>query len=540
MVKQAIEVVKYKLQPKQLKTLLNLRLPLPMAIWNSLVDKYKEEVPNYTDGDLPLPPKWEDLPRRKLPIDGLFGGSKGPGKSWLLCVFVYIYCKLVTTRFSLKPKKEVPHIGWIGRKIGSDFVGTTLQEWIKTIPEASYELKSATEKHPKHILIDKVVAVDYGGLDNLKDVNKFNSAEYGFVGLDQAEETTKDDVAVLLASRRMKLRNPKTGKMECLPYCGLFTANPRACWLKDEFIDEKHPHRFFVPSVPRDNRHLPEHYIKTLEDSFSHRPDLLRAYIDGIWEGLSKIDQVILDEWITAAKTRYIQDVYRKRLVSVDPARFGDDKCVILGLENTNIIDAEVLPYCGEPDIVTAASAMSHRLAYPDAFGRVHDATIVVETVGVCGVGDYLIKEGKTVIQYSPADRLPAEEDCYNNRSLAWSTVAKWMQKGVYDSKMGAAFSLAPPEDEALLSVHRSVCKQLTWPSYKFRGRQVLIQPKIEIKAEHGESPDHADAYVNGVYHLPMIQPVYFTEEKVGYAGVMHTERSGGYGRGGERHPMDF
>jgi hypothetical protein len=421
--------------------------------------------------------------------------------SHLSTVWAYTYALEVIRHFDLRPEKEVPHIGWMGRKRATDFVATTLQTWQEQVPRACYILKPATGKHPQHILIDDRVAIDYGGLDSRGDIERFNSAEYGFIILDQAEETDQDDVAVLLGSRRKRLRNNRTKEMESLPYRALFTANPRDCWLKRRFVDHADDCHIFVPALYKDNPYLPQSYVHTLEEAFAHRPDLLKAYRDGVWESLSNIDQIILQEWISKAKLRKPEQPYCKKWVSVDPARFGDDACVIIGGENTKIVAGKVLPYCGEPEIVVAAEEVSM------ALGK---APIIVEEVGVCGVGDYLEKDGFEVIHYCPAGKMSdagAGLKHANPRSMAWDTVAKWMHAGLFDPQMCGVFELPEPREASVQRIWQKVCEQMTWPKYEFRGQKVYVQPKEDIKKEHnGVSPDFADAYVNGVVHLPLIR----------------------------------
>ncbi len=435
--------------------------------------------------------------------------------SWFLCVATYLYALEVARRFALPVSSDVPHVGWIGRKVAQVFTGTTLETWKSIIPSECYSIVAGSEKHPRHIRIADRIAIDYGGLDSRTDLERFNSAEYGWIAIDQAEETTKDDVAVLMASRRKRLPDPKTKELVSLPFRGLWTANPRQCWLKEEFVDHPRDGKVFVPAIPADNPHLPNGYLQTLEDSFSHRPDLLKAYRDGDWNALSGIDQIILAEWLTAAKIRVGRDPYLKRWVSVDPARFGDDSCVILGGENTRLLDARVLPACGEPQIVSEVEAMLERMGDRADGVRI---PAIVEIVGVCGVGDYLRQHGRSVIEHLPAAAATQPDRFYNLRAEVWSTVGRWLQTGQYDNRAGGYFELPEPmTDPALRLVWQRICEQLLWPWYEFRGQKVLVAAKEDIKAMHsGTSPDYGDAYANGIYYLPRI-PIQAHSARIGY-----------------------
>ena len=116
---------------------------------------------------------WEALARPEVKRL-LYGGAKGGGKSFFLCVWSFMYCWDLCVRFKIMPSINPLHVGWLGRKQATDFTATTLQTWRQTIPEQYYQLKSGTEKDSKHILIMDRIAIDYGGLDRQETINKFN------------------------------------------------------------------------------------------------------------------------------------------------------------------------------------------------------------------------------------------------------------------------------------------------------------------------------------------------------------------------------
>lgn len=416
--------------------------------------------------------------------DVLYGGAKGGGKSWFLCWWAYWLTTQIIDQFDLQPTDTPPHIGFIGRKQSVDFTMTTLQTWQEVIPRQSYTIKGATDRHPKHILIEGRAAIDFGGFDRQETVNKFNSAEYVFIGIDQAEELTQDDVSVLRASRRMKL----SGKQ--LRYKGLFTANPAPSWLKPEFIDNPAAQNRFVQALPSDNPHLPTTYVGILQEAFKHRPELLQAYLYGSWEALEGANQIIKYGWLSAAKLRAKPTSDIHDYLVCDPARFGDDETVIYRMIDAEIADKIILPYCKTTEI-------SNRLARES---RQHgNCMAVVESVGAdlgAGVLDELEDLEVPRLQYNPAAAASKPDKYYNLRAEAWDTAARCLCDGVM------------PESNCLLvcrNMYTLLESQLCSPCYKFRGTKLLVEAKEDIKKRLGRSPDHADAYVIALWAWPFI-----------------------------------
>ena len=193
-------------------------------------------MPNDQNRQIPFDVTWslkqteayDFLSQNKEAIELLYGGAKFGGKSWFGCAFCYDEALRLIEDYNI-PKQEFPiPIGFLGRKIGKDFYATTFETWKKCIPADGYVLKG----NPPEIIIANKVKYFTGGLDRQETVNKFNSAEFAVYFIDQAEETDKDDISLLRTATFWRLiLNRRT-----VPGKGLLTANPRQCWLKDEFI----------------------------------------------------------------------------------------------------------------------------------------------------------------------------------------------------------------------------------------------------------------------------------------------------------------
>lgn len=408
----------------------------------------------------------------------MYGGAKGGGKSVFLCTWVFAMCLWIIQEYGLKPSSNPIHAGWMGRKQGTDFTATTLATWRRIIPQDRYAIRGGTEKDPRHILIDGRVAVDFGGLDKQENINKFNSAEYGFIALDQAEETTLDDVSVLRASRRLKINDRP------LPYKGLYTANPGQCWLKSEFVDNPRADHVFIPALPKDNPHLPTEYVKTLQDAFSYRPELLRAYLEGDWGAMDGANQVIKSEWLLkAAKLDVLQfRPLKRRLLTCDVARNGDDETVIYDMEETAIVGQEIY---GQKDTMYTANVLT-KMSMERG-----DCAIAVDEIGVGGgVVDRLKELGRTVYAINSCEKSDNPK-CFNRRAEIWENAAEMFSNG----------------DVELHLTDTVLKNQLLSPTFSIRGSKILIESKEDIKKRLRRSPDRADAYVNGLYALRFVQP---------------------------------
>ena len=414
----------------------------------------------------------------------LYGGAKGGGKSWLLCVWLFITVWDIMVKAQLQPSNNPPHVAWFGRKQATDLTGTTLQTWRDVIPEEYYQLKGATERDPKHILIADRIAIDFGGLDKQENINKFNSAEYIIIAIDQAEEVTRDEVSTVIGSLRMVLK--LNGKPLKIPYKELYTANPRQCWLKDEFILNPKPNLRYIPALPIDNPYLPDDYLATLDAAFGHRPELLAAYKEGDWDILEGAEQVIKEIWLRNAKARMTTQSIHKRFIVCDTARFGDDETVILVMDNAEIDKQIILPYCTHDQISGRIAALS---ADND------NCTAVIESVGSdigAAVVDDLRAMRKHVIEYTPQGQSDDPDKFYNQRAEAWHTAAKVLNEGIFDKITNCPVMCRNIDDKTK--------GQLCTPRYEFRGGKILIESKKKIKERLGNSPDRADAYVMALW----------------------------------------
>ena len=406
----------------------------------------------------------------------LYGGAKGGGKDFLFCIWVKIWSEWLIKFFDLKPSVNPLPLGFMGRKRGTDMKKTTMVEWKRIIPADHYRIRNDEE-----IILHETVSVWFGGLDDPKKVEKFNSANLAFLALNQVEEIDRQEVGVLRAALRLKI----DGKQP--PYRELYTANPGDNWLKQDFIDTPQPNHHFVPALYTDNPHLPTNYKETLESAFRYNEPLLRAYRDGDWTALQASNTLI-----TALMLQNLKGVFHypkaiHRIVACDPSLGGDD-CPIQLIENGKIIDEKILHERDAMKIAGENIIMGNKHNTP---------SFAIDYSG--GLGDSIMSRIREVKPNARTYSLNSSEGAFDDERFANLRAEMWWQLMVnIQDKI-----LPYPEDEELR-------RQLTAVRFKVvnSNGKIILEPKADTKVRLGRSPDEADAFVLGNYKLGDTLPI--------------------------------
>lgn len=416
----------------------------------------------------------------------MYGGAKGGGKSVFGCYWAYLKAHELITKYKL-PQRKYPLIaGFMGRKQYIDFKATTLNTWRKMIPEKYYEIREV--EGVRCIVIDNRIAIQLGGMDRSETINKFNSAEFAFYFLDQAEELTQDDIALIRGTRRLIVNGHKPH------YVGLLTANPRICWLKTEFITTPDVGNRFIRALPTDNPFLPDEYVPQLQKAFKHRPELLKAYLHGSWDDIDT-EFVVIPERHVLKNVKNAQHDKRViyRLTASDISELaGKDETVIYDLINTRIDNAEIYAHRSLMDTVGRLQAHAKQNK---------SNMIAADKVG-CGAGvvdrlDEIYGDDEEMDVYGFDSRTKGKDvgdgiTYGNKRAEAWWHAAEMFAEGRCDI----------PDDPMLI-------KQLCGVTYHFRNGRIFIDKKEDLEEKLGCSPDRADAYVIALDALRLARPYY-------------------------------
>ena len=404
----------------------------------------------------------------------LYGGAKGGGKSWFLCIWVY--AKALATPFNKI---------FFCRRRSVDFTNTTLETWKKCIPASTYRI----HEQKKKIFLFNGTVIDYGGLDDPLLIQSLNSAEYGNIAIDQAEEIDLDSFAMIRGTLRHKAKTPD-GQTFVPDYQVRLSANPAQCWLKDYFIGNPREGFGFIKALPTDNPHLPPEYVKNLSEAFQHRPQLLAAYLHGSWDDLAGHDICIQPSAIDRAVDRMKPEgKIIKRIIVNDPARYGDDENVIYVMAQTHhcaFIEEEIiLEHKSTMDTAGRLGALRR---------RTNAQVIAVDVIGIgSGIVDALFDLKEPVLAVNSSSKPTVETQVkkyYNLRSQLWMQAGDEFDKG-----------RVKLTDDYVLN------GQLGSVRFKYTGNgKIQVEGKDDIKKRIGRSPDRADAFVMGLYALSWTQ----------------------------------
>lgn len=404
----------------------------------------------------------------------MYGGAKGGGKSVFLVQWAFMRCQQLIQLFQIpeNPAFIMP-VGFMGRKRGVDFTKTTLETWKKIIPHECFKIKPMD----KEIVIDNKVKIYYGGMDDESSVNKMNSAEFAFVCIDQAEEINKDDLGLCKGTLRLRYN----GKVPC--YKVLLTANPAPSFLKYEFIDAppKDGSKVFIQALPTDNPFLDDDYIKTLQDAFKHRPELIRAYVHGSWDDIESLDLLIRTDWANAAINHTPREEQDIRVTSADVARYGHDETVIYNLIDNKIVAENISGMNSANENAAKIIAMAQRnkadmiVIDGDGFGGGVVDIVRDMLKGIPKPSVYEINSGKSAVD---------KDKFINLKTEMWFYAAELLA----ENKVGI------PNDHILVQDLCNV-KYLSASNGRFQA-----ESKKDVRKRTARSPDRADALVYGLW----------------------------------------
>jgi len=210
----------------------------------------------------------------------LYGGARGGGKSkflrwWLADFLIYQY-----TTFGLRDVRVM-----LACETYRDLADRQLTKIRIEFPPWLGKMKE-TKEDGLAFFLDKGLGGGIIALRNLDEPEKYQSAEFAAIGVDELTKNTLSVFNILRGSLRW-VGIPHT--------VFLGTTNPGGVghgWVKSYWIDRIYPKELrdkadefiFIPSLPADNPNLEQSYWDELN---SLPPELSKAWVEGRWDVFS-------------------------------------------------------------------------------------------------------------------------------------------------------------------------------------------------------------------------------------------------------------
>ena len=365
-------------------------------------------------------------------------------------------------------EKYPGNLGIIFRKNFTDLRDSTMADYTKyTGRKVRMSDKSDTYPNGSKIL--------FHHLDELAGVAQ--NINLGWFMIEQAEEFDND---VVFQTLRGRLRRENVSE-----HCGFLIANTNGHnWIWRLWKQETLANADLFESVPFDNPHLPAAFFEDLKQMETESPSHYRRFVLNSWEDTDTSDRLFKYQHLLDSLGRDVRDYGGSmKVISCDPAEFGDDKTVIYVFEGLKVVE-RVVTAKKEPMDTAGRIVKLHRKYGADK--------IVVDKVGIgSGVASSLREtldphQDQDLIFGFNSGSLPRDRSKYvRARDEAFGEAARWVNDG-YVSLL--------PDDDILV-------EDLAAHTYSLNSKgQILVARKRDIKKELGRSPDRADALVMGLW----------------------------------------
>lgn len=409
----------------------------------------------------------------------LYGGAMGGGKSRALCEGAVMECLEFPGNFV-----------FIGRRTLTDFMVSTYVSLTRksTMLELVKNNMVSENRQQKFFSFCNGSRLFYGGLEtnDSSGREKVFSTEFGSIFIDEAWEITQDQF-MKLGSRlrhtlpddanRFAARNREGKKLP--EYHISLASNPSQNWIKERFIINPGEDDVFIPALACDNPYNPDDYEQTLRKLFRSDEKLVKAYVDGSWDAVSSVDELVGMDEVLQCIGLEVDSSKNRRVISCDPGRFGDDQTVI---------------YCWHDAVVTKSFKFGKKdtmeivgwiLSLCKQMGD--EVLVVVDETGTgAGIVDRLRENGVEVLGINFSARASEHRRFYNKRSEMY-----WNMRLAVRNK-----TVCVPDDQGLIA-------GLCGVKYRFYSDgRLILEPKDELKKRLGKSPDEADCFVLGLEGL--------------------------------------
>jgi len=399
----------------------------------------------------------------------LFGGSAGGGKSWLGCLWITTLClQYPGTRYL------------IGRTVLQQLKLTTLNTLFDLL--SILNLKSG--QHYNFNGQSNVITFYNGSEIILKDLayqpsdpnfDSLGSLELTGAFIDEAAQINNLAYSIIKSRIRYKLN-----EFKLIPKV-LMTCNPSNNWLKKDFYipwkeNKLDPNKQFIPSLPMDNPHLPTTYIEMLKEL---PPQQRKRLLEGDWNYLDESDSIFKFDDITLSLFRLIPNNQEKKYMTVDVARFGDDRSVLMIWVGLVVVECRVYRKLSTTELSREIQDLMRSYKIPNN-------QVIVDSDGVGGGVADQIRGVNFVNNAKPLHG----ENFQNLKTQCYIKLSESFKEGSISINITDQEMMDELTQELLVVKLKDLDKDT----------KISILSKDEVKRMLGKSPDLSDALMMRMY----------------------------------------
>ena len=392
----------------------------------------------------------------------LFGGSAGGGKSFIGCLWITTLClKYPNTRYL------------IGRAVLTQLRLTTLNTLFELLNTMG--MKSGqhfTYNGQSNVLTfynkSEIIFKDLQYNPSDPNYDSLGSLEITAAFIDEASQITSLAYNIVKSRIRFKLN-----EYNLIPKV-LMTCNPSQNWIKKDFYlphiqESLDSNKVFIPSLPMDNPHLPAAYIQMLKEL---PPQQKRRLLEGDWDYLDESDSLFNFDDITNSVYRISPNDTEKKYMTVDVARFGDDRSVVMIWVGMVLLECYIYRKLSTVELSTLIKALM-------VSNKVHPQNVIIDSDGVGGGVADQIKGTNFVNNARPLH----EQNFSNLKSQCYVKLSDMFREGKISINLIEP-SLVEDLTQELLAVK---LKDID------KDNKVAVQSKDDMKRILGKSPDLSD-----------------------------------------------
>lgn len=382
-----------------------------------------------------------------------FIGGIGTGKTFMLLLKIWRYCETFPKARALITRNEFTDLRDSTMKDFHDYFNVTVGV------DKEYQFPNGS-----------VIMFRHGS-----ELNTLKNITLDIAAIEQGEEFL-DETQFNFIRDRLRGRN---GPYQQL--CVIANANGHN-WLWKLWVNNPGDEYDLITATSFDNEnHLPKEFINDLRRMEKDAPHHYAQYVMNSFEEMEQDDFVFNFQELLEAKTRIMTDVpgYGYKIMGFDIARFGNDKCAAVGIQQIGVLKWKVF-HIEQWEHKDLNYTTGRILAIANEH-KVNES--IIDEDGLGGGPLDFIKQGRKRDDFIG----------FRNKGLGFDR-----DRFFCNPRTQAAFKAKEYVSKGWMSIpYDELINELMTLRYKFAndGRKILVS-KDEMKKQGIKSPNEADAYL--------------------------------------------